>query len=141
MLVSSQSPSVFTSPFSDPQGLLRRYDILSYLKRPVVAISLSAVVAITGLCIPATSLLLLVARIFFTILGGYMLGFSIQHTLSERESYGSRRLDDMNTELEGWDLRHLRGKTSEISASSPSDQDLLVFGGRSLPGDETSGLL
>ena len=140
MLVSSQSPSVFTSPLSDPQGLLRRYDILSYLKRPVVAISLSAVVAITGLCIPATSLLLLVARIFFTILGGYMLGFSIQHTLSQRESYGSRTYDDMNTELENMDLQHLSSKTSEISAWAPSDQDLIVFGGRSLPGDATSGL-
>ena len=96
MLVSSQSPSVFTSPLSDPQGLLRRYDILSYLKRPVVAISLSAVVAITGFCIPATSLLLLVARIFFSALGGGMLGFSIQHTLSGRMSKWSNHYHRMS---------------------------------------------
>ena len=96
MLVSSQSPSVFTSPFSDPQGLLRRYDILSYLKRPVVAISLSAVVAITGLCIPATSLLLLVARKFFAIFGGGMLGFSIQHTLNGRMSTWSDNYDTLS---------------------------------------------
>ena len=72
------------------------YEILSYLTRPVVAISLSAVIAITGLCIPATSLLLLVARKFFAIFGGGMLGFSIQHTLNGRMSTWSDNYDTLS---------------------------------------------
>ena len=88
--------SVRQCQLSHLQNQRLRYEILSYLTRPVVAISLSAVVAITGLCIPATSLLLLVARIFFSALGGGMLGFSIQHTLSGRMSKWSKHYHRMS---------------------------------------------
>ena len=96
MSLSSDSPSVRPCQLRQLQYERLRYDILSYLTRPVVAISLSAVVAITGFCIPATSLLLLVARIFFSALGGGMLGFSIQHTLSGRMSKWSNHYHRMS---------------------------------------------
>ena len=88
--------SVRQCQLSHLQNQRLRYEILSYLTRPVVAISLSAVIAITGLCIPATSLLLLVARKFFAIFGGGMLGFSIQHTLNGRMSTWSDNYDTLS---------------------------------------------
>lgn len=55
-------------------------DILSFLTIPIVAISLSAGVLVAGFCIPAFNTALFVAHIFVRVLGGMMLGFSIENS-------------------------------------------------------------
>lgn len=52
-------------------------DVLCFLTKPVVAISLSAAVLVAGFCIPAVGVALLAARIFVCSVGGGMVGFSV----------------------------------------------------------------
>lgn len=54
-------------------------DILSFLTKPIVLISLGASIFLAGLLIPATGLALGAARVLVCALGGGILGFSIEN--------------------------------------------------------------
>ena len=94
-------------------------DILSFLTKPIVAIVLSNGVLGAGLCIPAAGIVLWLARIFVSVLGGGMLGFSIENSfrclgkslcikglfpqLSQAYSDQSQRANEYIRTLEGTD--------------------------------------